>query len=452
MISGFEGLIIPIAKGFLGTLGSAGIIYGGGTYMYKKYLLPSPLTSVLEETTNKKFSFTRLVSREATSDGTVIYKYKIPTGLSTKDMLEIVPAIEDKLDCEVKVWSEKKMFVFETCSLPIPDRLTFHKEKIVRILKGYECAMYLGESRRGPVVLDFTNNATPHLLFGGPTGGGKSNLLNQGICGMLERYSSEQLNFYLIDLKDGVELSPYKDIEHVKGFYENVGEVSEGLSQILLELKRRNGLFKSLGVKKLSQYNEISEEILPRIVVVADEFAQFNNVGDKELKKHLYSQWEEILQKGRSTGIHVVIGTQIADADVFPKQIKGNIDARFGFKFTDVQHSKMISGGSELTYLPNIQGRGLFKLGTSLINTQVPYIPENEVTRVISTYRKATENINKLEEKENEIFIEKTVDTLEIKTGAEPVKENEVILAMDGLEGIEDLFIKEEDIMRAKEN
>src|SRR5690606_23588130 len=226
------------------------------------------------------------------------------------------------------------------------------------------------------------------------------------------------LSLILIDLKDGVELGEYKDVEHVIGFFETTDEVRQGLVEILLELKRRNELFKKIGARNLKGYNEKSDYKLPRILIVADEFAQFNNIQDTDVRKNVYKQWEEILQKGRSTGIHVMIGTQVADADVFPKQIKGNIDARFGFMFTDPQHSKMITGGSELTKLPNILGRGLFKLGTRIIETQTPKIEESKIEEIIAKYSV---------EKEAEEFVyaveEKGMDNSQDTSREEPMEE-----------------------------
>lgn len=398
-------LLLPVAKGFAGVVGGSALLGGGGYIVYKKYTLRHPLLEILSAVSEKKFSRSSLVSCSIRGNGVAEYRLKIPSGYSVQDLLKLKPAIEDKLDCEIQVWAEEKNFLIEVQLNPIPKKLVFDKKKVVEILKDYECAMYLGESRKGSMVIDFTENLTPHLLFGAPTGGGKSNLLNQGICGMMEAYTPEELNLVLIDLKDGVEFSPYETMKHVIGFYETFSQAEAGLQNILLELKRRNGVFKKAGVKKLSEYNKENPP-LPRIVIIADEFAQFNNIGDKELKKSIYGKWEEILQKGRSTGIHVVVGTQVADADVFPKQVKGNIDARFGFKFTDIQHSKMISGGSELTYLPNIIGRGMFKLGSTMIQTQVPKLETGDFEEILTTHRR--------EELEDVIdLIEETMDTVE---------------------------------------
>lgn len=432
-----ESFVMPIAKGMVGSALGVGVTWGGGVVVYKKYLAPHPLQEILEERTGKKFSRSSLVSRKILGNGVIETRYKIPSGLSVLNMLELKPAIENKLDCEVQVWAEDKNFVFEMSMNPLPKKLSYIPADTVKKLMDYELAMYLGKSRKGDVFFDFTSNSTPHLLFGGPTGKGKSNLLNQGICGMIEAYSPEQLQLELIDLKDGVELGVYQGLPHVRNFYETTDQVIGGLELLIYEIKRRNSLFKSLGVKKLSQYNEKAEETLPRILIIADEFAQFSNIADNDLKKLAYKRWEEILQKGRSAGIHCLLGTQVTDADVFPKQIKGNIDARFGFKFKDPQHSKMISGGSQLTRLPDIMGRGLFILGDAEIQTQTPKIEDETLEEILQKYR--------VEEKEYEStsINETSVDNLPVEERETAIEETET----DGeIISIEDLFISEEQL------
>lgn len=431
----FETITPPLIKGLIGTSLLAILGAGGYTVVHRKFLEPTPLQEILEKSTGKKFSRQLVVSKEKVPT----FAFKIPAGLSVKDILEIKPAIEDKLDCEIEVWAEDKRFMFRILDNPLPKYLAYNPDHIRKVLARYECGFYFGISRLGDLVLDFTDNATPHLLFAGPTGSGKSNLLNQGICGMMESYLPEEIQFHLIDLKDGVELGIYQGVEHVAGFYENMGEVLEGLTNIRDEITYRNQLFKKKGVKKLSEYNEVAEQKLPRLIVVADEFAQFNNIGDRNLKRDIFTLWETILQKGRSAGIHCILGTQVADADVFPKQIKGNIDARFGFRFTDPQHSRMVTGGSELLGLPNIMGRGLYKIGNKMIQVQTPFIQLSDIIYTIKKYRR-------------EVIEDGGFETDEIPMDSIPVEKSETSLEkdLDNLDTLEidDLFMTEEDFQK----
>ena len=104
----------------------------------------------------------------------------------------------------------------------------------------------------------------------------------------------------------------------------------------------------------------------------------------------------------------------------------------FNFKFTDVQHSKMISGGNELTLLPNIQGRGMFKLGTKLIQTQTPYISLNQFNTVLDKHW-----VDRPEEIEEEMEL--------LESSAEPVIVEEKPVTNIGIEG---LFVSEESFLK----
>ena len=53
-------------------------------------------------------------------------------------------------------------------------------------------------------------DASPHALIGGPSGSGKTNLLLTLIASMAARYSPDELEFYLLDFKEGVSLRPVR--------------------------------------------------------------------------------------------------------------------------------------------------------------------------------------------------------------------------------------------------
>lgn len=94
----------------------------------------------------------------------------------------------------------------------------------------------------------------------------------------------------------------------------------------------------------------------------------------------------------------------------------------------------MITGGSELTYLPNIQGRGLYKLGTQLIQTQTPYIPLTTLERVLEKYRIA-----------KPITVEETKERITVE---EPKETKQLPIINRKENGIEDLFVSEETFLQ----
>src|SRR5690606_25734354 len=104
------------------------------------FLEPTPLQEILEKSTGKKFSRQLVVSKEKVPT----FAFKIPAGLSVKDILEIKPAIEDKLDCEIEVWAEDKRFMFRVLDNPLPKYLAYNPDHIRKVLARYECGFYFG--------------------------------------------------------------------------------------------------------------------------------------------------------------------------------------------------------------------------------------------------------------------------------------------------------------------
>ena len=93
-----------------------------------------------------------------------------------------------------------------------------------------------------------------HVLIAGKTGSGKSTLLNALITNLALHYSPDELEFYLIDFKKGVEFKAYAThklpharviaIESEREFGMSV------LERLDAELKRRGDLFRQAGVQE----------------------------------------------------------------------------------------------------------------------------------------------------------------------------------------------------------
>lgn len=153
---------------------------------------------------------------------------------------------------------------------------------------------------------------TPHFLIGGSTGSGKSNLLHNLIVSASVRYSPLELNFYLMDFKDGVEFSVYTNPilpqASLIATASNADYGAKVLDFLNKEQQLRNELF---GRHNVSDYKSFRKayprEILPRIVLLVDEFQTIFEATDEE---HLLSTMMNLARKGRSAGIHMVFATQ----------------------------------------------------------------------------------------------------------------------------------------------
>ena len=97
-----------------------------------------------------------------------------------------------------------------------------------------------------------------HVLIAGKTGSGKSTLLHALITNLALHYSPDEVEFYLIDFKKGVEFKTYAThaLPHARVIaIESEREFGLSVLQRLdAELKRRGDLFREHGVQDLDGY------------------------------------------------------------------------------------------------------------------------------------------------------------------------------------------------------
>src|SRR4029434_4634336 len=119
-----------------------------------------------------------------------------------------------------------------------------------------------------------------HALFAGKTGSGKSTLFHVIITNLALSCSPEQVEFYLIDFKKGVEFKCYasKRLPHARvvAFESDREFALSVLQRVDDELKRRGDLFRQLGVQDLAGYKKAGgTEPMPRSLLLIDEFQEF---------------------------------------------------------------------------------------------------------------------------------------------------------------------------------
>lgn len=175
-----------------------------------------------------------------------------------------------------------------------------------------------------------------HGIVTGNTGSGKSNLFHVLICGLATRYSPEDLHFYLIDGKQGVEFNVYRNLPHAKVIsLHSSAELSRSvLAELVAEMEYRNNqLFKSAGTNNFTAYRLVGKK-LPRILLLIDEYQElfegdYHDAASRNLRK--------LAQMGRSAGIHLILASQRyhVSAMQYRSDILGNIHVRMMMRMTD---------------------------------------------------------------------------------------------------------------------
>ncbi len=153
-----------------------------------------------------------------------------------------------------------------------------------------------------------------HALVAGKTGSGKSTLFHVIITNLALWCSPEEVEFYLVDFKKGVEFKCYgtRRLPHAKVVaIESDREFGLSvLQRVDEELRRRGDLFRKLGVQDVAGYKRAGgTEPMPRALLIIDEFQEFFTEEDR-VSQSAAVLLDRIVRQGRAFGIHVVLGSQ----------------------------------------------------------------------------------------------------------------------------------------------
>jgi len=205
----------------------------------------------------------------------------------------------------------------------------------------------------------------PHLLIAGTTGSGKSVMTNALITSLLYRNSPSDLKFIIVDPKQ-VEMAQYEDIPHLlTPVITSIEKALSALKWAVNEMERRYTLMAEERVKNIGDYNAKMAKTggkivmddaegnpqkydggkMPYIVLIVDEMADLMMMAGKELEMLIV----RVAQKGRASGIHLVLATQRPEVKVVTGLIKANIPGRIAFAVNNNIDSRVMldMGGAE---------------------------------------------------------------------------------------------------------
>jgi len=167
-----------------------------------------------------------------------------------------------------------------------------------------------GDEIGDPVACRFGRGAE-HALLAGVTGSGKNNLLNVLITTLAIRYSPEELEYFMIDLKEGVEFQrfarcglPHARVISVSNDPEFALNVLRGLDA---EMENRGRLFTASGATNIAEYRKKTATRLSRILLIVDEAKTLYGGNDSS---YALSFFDKMAAKGRSFGLHLLLANQ----------------------------------------------------------------------------------------------------------------------------------------------
>ena len=169
------------------------------------------------------------------------------------------------------------------------------------------------------VTLGDELNQRHNALITGAVGQGKSNLISVVVHSLCQRYSPSEVEFYMLDFKEGVTLQAFAPDPHTGSFLPHARVLGldadreygvNVLRHLFAIYRQRMATFKAAGVQNIRQYRLADPEaVMPRIVVVIDEFQVL--FADQDTVATTAS---DLIIKGarlfRACGIHFILASQ----------------------------------------------------------------------------------------------------------------------------------------------
>gem|GEM_PF-137796 len=242
-----------------------------------------------------------------------------------------------------------------------------------------------------------------HALIAGKTGSGKSTLFHIIITNLALRCSPEQVEFYLVDFKKGVEFKCYGNhrLPHAK-VVAIESDRAFGLSVLQRvddELRRRGDTFRKVGAQDLAGYKRAmaatpsspkaltaqgdggvaataspsAGEPMPRVLLMIDEFQEFFTEEDR-ISQNASVLLDRIVRQGRAFGIHVILGSQtLGGAYTLARATIGQMVIRIALQCNEADAYLIMDQDNPAPRLLSRPGEGIYNDTAGSIEGNSPF-------------------------------------------------------------------------------
>jgi len=220
------------------------------------------------------------------------------------------------------------------------------------------------------------DQGTHHVMIGGATGSGKTVLIHDIILLLSMLYSPKEIQFYLLDYKEGTEFALYKDYPYVNilSMKSEVEFGHEVLDKAIKVIEERGDLFKEVGATNLVSYNSLVSEDkkIPRIIIIIDEF-QVLLPKDQKTATKTNERLEDLARRGRSFGVNMILATQTLKGVDLEPAIMSNIPIRIGLSMDQKDAAKIFSEDNTVAKFLNDPGEGIYNGNKGNSKSNVPF-------------------------------------------------------------------------------
>ena len=226
--------------------------------------------------------------------------------------------------------------------------------------------------------LEIGSGTRQHALIAGKTGSGKSTLFHVIITNLALRCSPEQVEFYLVDFKKGVEFKCYgsRRLPHARVVaIESDREFGLSvLQRVDDELRRRGDLFRKVGAQDLAGYRRAGgTEAVPRTLLMIDEFQEFFTEEDR-ISQGAAVLLDRIVRQGRAFGIHVLLGSQtLGGAYTLARATIGQMVIRIALQCNEADAYLIMDQDNPAPRLLSRPGEGIYNDAAGSIEGNSPF-------------------------------------------------------------------------------
>jgi len=234
-----------------------------------------------------------------------------------------------------------------------------------------------------------------HCLVAGKTGSGKSTLLHVIITNLALWYPPDEVELYLVDFKKGVEFKTYVThaLPHARAIaIESDREFGVSVLQRLdAEMTRRGELFRAAGVQDLPAYRAAAGKVLPRTLLIVDEFQVFFSEDDK-LAQDAVVLLDRLVRQGRAFGIHVLLGSQsLAGYMGLARSTVGQMAVRIALQCSEADSQLILDDANVAARLLSRPGEAIYNDAGGLVtgnsNFQVAWLPDERQSVYLESVR-----------------------------------------------------------------
>ena len=235
----------------------------------------------------------------------------------------------------------------------------------------------------------------PHLLIAGETGSGKSYFLFFIIFQLIMK----KVDICIVDRKKG--MTKFKTIIGNENSASEIDSIIELIDKVYREMKRRETILEE-------EYPELIDVDFTDVgfnpfFLIIDELGSLIAELDSKQKKRVNELLRTISQRGRATGVNIIIAMQHPSSDNLPTSIRGQLTFKTILGNTDDTTRHLIFRADDMSDIAFEVGQGFFTNSGTHNKLSILFVPTFEFKLDIENLKQLIElNSSRNEHKKNE--------------------------------------------------